>query len=138
MGALTYQPEGNMDLGDEDLTLLQLAQEAQAVVHGQDTTALNVLARLGGSPHGARPKVLIYFDPKTGSVGTHPFPDGEPWLVKFQAGTEHPEVCAIEFLYATIAQGFAIDRKSAVEGKSVSARVERGGRGIMRNKNKRD
>src|SRR3546814_14229354 len=68
MGALTYQPEGNMDLGDEDLTLLQLAQEAQAVVHGQDTTALNVLARLGGSPHGARPKVLIYFYPKTGRV----------------------------------------------------------------------
>ncbi|NYT61924.1 type II toxin-antitoxin system HipA family toxin [Alcaligenaceae bacterium] len=109
MGALTYKPADSTNLGNEDLTLLKLAQEAQAVAHEQDTTALNVLARLGGSPHGARPKVLIHFNPKTSALATHPFPDGEPWLVKFQAGNEHPEVCAIELLYAQLARAFSIE-----------------------------
>lgn len=109
MGALTYRPEENLKLGEEDLTLLQLAQEAQAVVHDQDTAALAILARLGGSPHGARPKVLVYFDPLTRSISAHPFAGAEPWLVKFQASREHPEVCAVEALYANLAQSFGIE-----------------------------
>ena len=109
MGALTYRPEENLELGEEGLTLLQLAQEAQAVIHDQDTAALAILARLGGSPHGARPKVLVYFDPLTRSLGSHPFAGAEPWLVKFQASREHPEVCAVEVLYANLAQSFGIE-----------------------------
>ncbi|WP_144638384.1 type II toxin-antitoxin system HipA family toxin [Bordetella genomosp. 13] len=109
MGALSYQPESDLVPDSQDLSLLALAQEAQAIVQGEDSAALQTLARLGGSPHGARPKVLVYFDPSTRQVGTHPFPNAAPWLVKFQAGGEHPEVCAIEQLYAHLARAFGID-----------------------------
>ena len=109
MGALSFKPSADMDLGDQDLSLLALAQEAQAVVHDQETAALKVLARLGGSPHGARPKVLVYVQPDSGAISTHPIQGAEPWLVKFQAGSEHPEVCAIEFLYADLARAFDIE-----------------------------
>ena len=34
---------------------------------------------------------------------------GEPWLVKFQAQNEHPEVCAIEHVYAQMARACGID-----------------------------
>jgi serine/threonine-protein kinase HipA len=109
MGALSFRPADDFDLGDEDLSLLQLAQEAQAVVHDHATLALPTLARLGGSPHGARPKVLVHIDPRSLAVGTQPFAGAEPWLVKFQAGDEHPEVCTIEWLYSQIARAYGID-----------------------------
>ncbi len=109
MGALTYKPEESPDCDDSDWSLLDLARETQAVVQDQDTAALKTLARLGGSPQGARPKVLVYFDPLSKAICTHPFQGADPWLVKFQAGTEHPEVCAIELLYAQLAQKFGID-----------------------------
>lgn len=109
MSALSFRPSADMDLGDEDLALLALAQQAQAVVNDQDTAALKVLARLGGSPHGARPKVLVYIASDSDVVSTHPIAGAEPWLIKFQAGGEHPEVCAIEFLYAELARAFDIE-----------------------------
>ena len=109
MGALSFRPADDIDPGEDDLSLLQLAQEAQEVVHDHDTEALQTLARLGGSPHGARPKVLVHFDPQSQTVGTHPFAGAEPWLVKFQAGNEHPEVCAIELLYSRMAHAFGIE-----------------------------
>jgi serine/threonine-protein kinase HipA len=40
MGALSFQPADAIDLGDEALSLLQLAQEAQAVIHDHATLAL--------------------------------------------------------------------------------------------------
>jgi serine/threonine-protein kinase HipA len=52
---------------------------------------LQYLLRLGGSPQGARPKALVDID-------------GSAWLVKFPAQGEHPEVCAIEELYARFAR----------------------------------
>jgi serine/threonine-protein kinase HipA len=52
---------------------------------------LQYLLRLGGSPQGARPKALVNID-------------GTAWLVKFPAQGEHPEVCAIEELYARFAR----------------------------------
>ncbi len=109
MGALSFQPADGMELRLDDLSLLRLAQEAQAVIHDHDTVALQALARLGGSPHGARPKVLVYFDSRTQALGTQPFAGAELWLVKFQAADEHPEACAIELLYSQAARAFGID-----------------------------
>lgn len=109
VGALSFRPDASLDHGDEDLGLLELATQAQEVVHDRDTEALTTLARLGGSPQGARPKVLVHFDPGRGIVSTRPADGCEPWLVKFQAGNEHPEVCAIEMLYAELARECGID-----------------------------
>lgn len=109
MGALSFRPDAAVDLGTEDLTLLELAGQVQEVVHDKDASALATLAKLGGSPQGARPKVLINYDPQGQLVSTQFLERGEPWLVKFQAGDEHPEVCAIEALYARLAEDCGIE-----------------------------
>ena len=78
-------------LQKEDVKLLELAKDVQAIVAGEDSIALRQLALMGGSPHGARPKVLVYYEAQTGAMSTMPMAGGQPWLVKFQAQNEHKE-----------------------------------------------
>ncbi|MEO6959380.1 MAG: type II toxin-antitoxin system HipA family toxin [Burkholderiaceae bacterium] len=109
MGALVFEPSEPMGMAPADVDLLELAKGAQLVLAGKDAPVLKQLALLGGSPHGARPKVLVRFDPVQRTVDTSPDADGEPWLVKFQAQSEHKEVCAIEALYAQLAHESGLD-----------------------------
>jgi serine/threonine-protein kinase HipA len=109
LGALTFEPADPQSIAADDLRLLDLAREARAVVHDRDSVALRQLALLGGSPQGARPKVLVHHDPRTGEVSTAPFPASRPWLVKFQASGEHKEVCALEDAYAQLAREAGLD-----------------------------
>jgi len=104
MGALTFTPAKMLELTDRDLSLLALAKDAQAVVHGDSDEALLELARLGDSPHGARPKVLVYVSASGRTVSSLPRAGHAPWLVKFKADAEHKEVCAIEQAYAELAR----------------------------------
>jgi serine/threonine-protein kinase HipA len=112
LGALRYEPADTLELVTEDVELLRLAQASQAVVAGKDGEALRSLALMGGSPQGARPKVLVYIDESTNTVSTLPHAGAKPWLVKFQAGNEHREVCAIENLYADLARDCGLDMPS--------------------------
>lgn len=109
MGALTFEPADPLALSGEDVQLLELAQQAQAVIADKNTEALKALALMGGSPHGARPKVLVFHDSQTGHMSNQPFAGAGAWLVKFQAQAEHKEVCAIENLYADLARAFGLD-----------------------------
>ncbi len=104
MGALTFEPSDHLALSGEDVQLLDLAREAQALVNGKESDALKQLAQLGGSPHGARPKVLVFYNVATHAVSTQAMTGGTPWLVKFQGQDEHKEACAIEHLYAWLAK----------------------------------
>ncbi|MDP2787971.1 MAG: type II toxin-antitoxin system HipA family toxin [Pseudomonadota bacterium] len=123
MGALSFEPAEHLVLPREDVALLELAKEVRTVIAGKDGEALRELAVIGGSPHGARPKVLINYNSRTGLVSTGPLEGGEPWLVKFQAQDEHKEVCAVEQVYAELARQcgmevpatrhFDLDRKLA-------------------------
>ena len=106
MGALAFKPAGDLALAPEHLSLQELAVAAQRVIQDRDTSALHTLALLGGSPHGARPKALVQFDPATrmiSTISTAADGPGQPWLVKFPAQHEHAEVCAIEYAYAQMA-----------------------------------
>jgi serine/threonine-protein kinase HipA len=69
------------------------------------------LMQLGGSPQGARPKVLVDFNARTGqlSSGMPLTGSATPWLMKFPAEGEHREICAIEELYARVARHGGID-----------------------------
>jgi len=109
MGALTFEPAEHPLLNAEDVKLLDLAREAQALVNGQESDALKQLALLGGSPHGARPKLLVFYNATTHAISTQAMPGGTPWLVKFQAQDEHKEACAIEYLYARLATECALN-----------------------------
>ncbi|UPQ69518.1 type II toxin-antitoxin system HipA family toxin [Kluyvera ascorbata] len=101
MGAMTFHPlQADDSLATKDnVPLAQLAQEVQAVLSGEGGQFLQKLLQMGGSPQGARPKVLLYRHPQTGLFTTIAAPELESWLVKFPAKQEHPEVCAIEAVY---------------------------------------
>lgn len=103
LGALVFEPASAAAPPAEQLPLLVLAQEAQVAITAKSAAALEHLALIGGSPHGARPKVLVYVSPGTDVVSTVAVDGAAPWLVKFQAPGEHREVCAIEELYAQLA-----------------------------------
>ena len=129
MGALSFEPAQPWRLDLTAHSLLALAGQARQVLAGQGSELpsgqgnelLSHLALLGGSPQGARPKVLVQFNPLTGVVNTQApasqaasvsvqTNDGfEPWLIKFVAQGEHPEACAIEALYADMARRCGLD-----------------------------
>ncbi|MDN5843766.1 MAG: type II toxin-antitoxin system HipA family toxin [Alcaligenaceae bacterium] len=101
MGAMSFKPvAAEVSVSNEDIALAQLAAEVQDVLRGEGGAFLQQLLLIGGSPHGARPKALLYRDLGRGILTTVPAPGLEAWIVKFPAQNEHPEVCAIEAVYA--------------------------------------
>ncbi|HEX5339210.1 MAG TPA: HipA domain-containing protein, partial [Gallionella sp.] len=105
MGALVFEPADKIESEQDELDLEQLAKDAALVLDNEDADeALRHILLLGGSPQGARPKVLVNFDPVSGRVnGGADHAAGAPWLIKFPAGNEHRDTCAIEALYARLA-----------------------------------
>ena len=104
LGALSFTPATDIALMPQDLKLVDLAKEIEHVVAGKDTSALKQLILLGGSPHGARPKVLVQYEEKSKNISTLESGAGTPWLVKFPGQDEHKEVCAIELAYSDAAR----------------------------------
>ncbi|MVV47963.1 type II toxin-antitoxin system HipA family toxin [Pseudomonas sp. PB120] len=101
MGAMSFEPmapEGQEP--QAHIPLEMLAAEVQEVLKGEGGEFLQTLLLVGGSPQGARPKALVYRDPQSGGFTTAAKPGLEAWLIKFPAKEEHPEVCAIEMVYA--------------------------------------
>lgn len=101
MGALSFKPVLEDGItGLQQVTLSGLAQQVSQVLQGEGGEFLLQLLKLGGSPQGARPKLLLYRNQQSSVFSNLPSDDAEPWLVKFPAQGEHPEVCAIEKLYS--------------------------------------
>jgi len=109
IGALRFAPERDFDATTPDWSLLAIAEESVRALAGEANIALRELALTGGSPHGARPKALVQYDPASGEVSSRPDAPGSPWLVKFPAKNEHKEVCAIEQMYAELARDCGLD-----------------------------
>ncbi|AXU98192.1 MAG TPA: type II toxin-antitoxin system HipA family toxin [Erwinia persicina] len=101
MGAMSFVPSQQEEASPaEDIALAQLSAEVQEVLDGEGGEFLQRLLLMGGSPQGARPKALLYRDATSGAFTTAASTDREAWLIKFPARQEHPEVCAIEAVYA--------------------------------------
>jgi len=101
MGAMKFEPiapEGQEP--KVHIPLEELAADVQEVLQGEGGEFLETLLLVGGSPQGARPKALVYRNPETDGFTTAVTPGFEAWLIKFPAKEEHPEVCAIEMVYA--------------------------------------
>jgi len=113
MGALTYHPPAERPgLGSGPFDLHDLARHSAAVLAGTAAEVLPQLLRAGGSPAGARPKVLAGFNPATGLVvsGEDDLPPGfEPWIVKFFAAPDPADAGAIEYAYSLMAVAAGID-----------------------------
>lgn len=106
MGALTYHPAlpaSEADPADFDLALL--AREAERVLEGDAVDVLPALSLAGGSPGGARPKVLVGVrDDGRVISGTSALPPGYVhYLVKFAAGQDGPHTGLVEAAYARMA-----------------------------------
>ncbi len=108
MGALAFEPVEGESLTPADISLLQVARETQEVLTDESESLLQKLALMGGSPHGARPKVLVYYNDKTNTMSNTDDGIGLPMLVKYPAQNEHKEVCAIEAVYGKIAKACGI------------------------------
>ncbi len=125
MGALCFEPQSYETHEIHELKILQLAKEIQKIIVNEESSAsLTQLARLGGSPQGTRPKVLVNYDSKSKEIFTEFTENSEPWIIKFQAEKEHREVCALEELYARLAKKAGLimmDTQFFDLGKNLSA-----------------
>ena len=113
MGALTYHPPADRsDADDGVFDLGDLARQSREIFAGEAADVLPQLLRAGGSPGGARPKVLVGFNPATRQIvsGEDDLPDGfEHWIVKFAARGEAPDAGPIEYAYSLMAAAAGID-----------------------------
>jgi len=88
MGALTYHPSMKSDNTVEAIQVGDLAREAYDLFAGNIEDAGRLLAKIGGSPGGARPKALIGISDCGHKFvsGTSNLPTGySHWLVKFSS-----------------------------------------------------
>ncbi|MBI5487298.1 MAG: type II toxin-antitoxin system HipA family toxin [Deltaproteobacteria bacterium] len=116
MGALTYHPPATGPEADaRALDLHELGRQVQEVLAGPSAKVLPQLLRAGGSPAGARPKVVVGFDPSSGEVvsGADDLPDRlEHWMVKFASREDPTDAGAIEYAYSLMAAAAGIDMPS--------------------------
>ncbi|MCB9689737.1 MAG: type II toxin-antitoxin system HipA family toxin [Alphaproteobacteria bacterium] len=113
LGALTYEPELGEPPGDPGvLDLDALAHETEQVLRGAADEVLPELLRLGGSPQGARPKVLVWLRPSDGQVDSGevaPSPDHRRVLVKFRSRADAEDAGAVEHAYHQLARRAGLD-----------------------------
>lgn len=107
MGALEYRPVIERTIDEDSIDLAQLYKASHAVYEGETASTLDALRLAGGSPAGARPKVVVALSPDGNQCSTsfQRLPTGyQHWLVKFRAPTEHPDTGAIEYVYSMLAE----------------------------------
>lgn len=110
MGALVYEPELALD-DPVVVTLAELAKHADLAMREVDGADLERLIAVGGSPKGARPKVLVQIDPRGGiHFGARTIQPGfTAWLVKFPAQEDDRHSAALEHAYCLMARAAGID-----------------------------
>jgi serine/threonine-protein kinase HipA len=112
MGALTYHPPlPDAPSAPLDVDLGELAHEAERVLEGSAADVLPALSLAGGSPGGARPKVLVgVHDDGRMISGVAQLPEGyRHFLVKFAAGADSPHTGTVEAAYARMAAEAGLD-----------------------------
>lgn len=110
MGALTYHPSREVDTGDQLLDLVKLGMNVEQVLAGEAAEVLPELMRAGGSPAGARPKVLVGVQDTRIISGEGELPEGfEHWLVKFAAKADAGDAGPVEYVYSLMARAAGID-----------------------------
>ncbi|MDQ6963839.1 MAG: type II toxin-antitoxin system HipA family toxin [Mariprofundales bacterium] len=109
MGALSYKPAKSMSEPGFTVDLSEIAASASAIYAGQASECLAEMAQVGGSPGGARPKVLVHIKGDHLISGDGKVPEGyQAWVVKFYAGDEADETGRMEYAYALMAKAAGI------------------------------
>ena len=97
MGALTYHPPVNRDRADNAiLNLHELASLSQQIFAGNVTEILPLLLRAGGSPGGARPKILVGYNSQNRIIiaGDDILPTG--YITRGSLNFQHGKIAAMQ------------------------------------------
>ena len=120
-GALVFEPSTTPPEDVESLDLDLQAEEATALLNGEEGQLADTLAGLAGGSGGARPKVHVGFDGQGGiSVGEGEIAPGHAaWIVKFAAREDPIDIGPIEEAYALMAEsaGLTLSSHRLIEAK---------------------
>lgn len=141
MGALVYKPA----MAEEtkitfDVELDEIAKATQLIIKGTATDVLDELFKLGGSSGGARPKILVAYNPKTKHIirTEKNLPKHyEHWLIKFPASMDSKDIANIEFAYYKMALDAGIEMSESLLFKSKSGKAYFGTKRFDRDGNKK-
>ena len=92
-GALEFRPDRSVMNNEETINFEHLAAETEKILRS-DTyqgDSIESLYKQGGSPGGARPKIVIKYE-------------GKEWLVKFRATTDPATIGKTEYKYSLLAK----------------------------------
>ena len=127
MGALLYKPEISVEnLADFRIELDEIANATQQIIAGTATEVLDELFQLGGSSGGARPKILVGYNPTTQHLinADMELPlDYEHWLIKFPNSSDSPDIANIEYAYYKMAIDAGIEMSECQLFKGQSGKV---------------
>ncbi len=73
----------------------------------EDADLVRMALTMAGSLGGARPKANVYL--ADGKFSTADSPGAEPWIVKFPAKNDGPQIGAVEFAYSLMARAAGIE-----------------------------
>jgi serine/threonine-protein kinase HipA len=109
-GALIYEPESEDGKAKNELINLDLiAQDSEELLKTGNSSFLDQLYHLGGNSVGARPKILVNYNPKLNQFLTQSKEEFEPWLIKFPALNDLKDVSRIEYAYYKMAIACGIE-----------------------------
>ena len=141
MGALLYKPEISVEkLADFRIELDEIAHATQQIIAGTASEVLDELFKLGGSSGGARPKILVGYNPTTQHIvnATQELPPGyEHWLIKFPSSSDSPDIANIEYAYYKMAIDAGIEMSACQLFKGSSGKVYFGTKRFDRQGNNR-
>ena len=124
MGALIYKPEIDDGIHKQfEFELDKIAKATHQIISGTSTEILDELYILGGSSGGARPKILVGYNPKTQHIISteKDLPIGyEHWIIKFPSSSDKADIANIEFAYYKMALDAGIEMSACklFKGKS--------------------
>ena len=127
MGALIYKPEIDDGIHKQfEFELDKIAKATHQIISGTSTEILDELYILGGSSGGARPKILVGYNPKTQHIigAEKNLPIGyEHWLIKFPSSSDWPDIANIEYAYYKMAIDAGIEMSACKLFKGKSGQV---------------
>jgi serine/threonine-protein kinase HipA len=127
MGALIYKPEIDDGIHKQfEFELDNIAKATHQIISGTSIEILDELYILGGSSGGARPKILVGYNPKTQHIigAEKDLPIGyEHWIIKFPSSSDKADIANIEFAYYKMALDAGIEMSACKLFKGKSGQV---------------
>ncbi|MHA8051490.1 type II toxin-antitoxin system HipA family toxin [Aquirufa sp. ROCK-SH2] len=143
-GALIYQPiiENEIVLNPNQISGLdEISDEIQYLLKDESTRILDQLFILGGSSGGARPKVNLFYNPKSDKFS---FSDSgisqtnfEHWIVKFPSSFDPKDIANIEYAYYLMAIDAGLKMNDSKLFQTPAGNYYFGTKRFDRNKNER-